>query len=218
MRPPTTRWLRRCLVLPILAAIGPSCTPKDTGTDLPSETATRRGDPETNRAIQEGLNEIVNEAEIRYKPLKYEYDEGLLKIADQAEARRSAKLKGDPPRFMPKLDEAEELDHFRETIQRWEERNSRPFRAAIDPLIAEVAARKPGEAFHPDFHKRFGLVFDSFIPIEVKEARERQNRTIRTKAETLLARFRATQPEVVKDFEATLSQQYPQTASPPTQP
>jgi hypothetical protein len=217
MRFGTIRPILRGLTFAILAAIGPGCGPKDAGPDLPTQTSTSRGDPETDRAIKEGLNQIVNEAEARYKPLYYEYNEGLLQIADQAESILSGKAKPEVAslRFMPKLDEAEEREHFRESIRRWEEKNGQTFRAAIDPLIAEVAARKPGEAFHPDFQKRFGVVFDSFIPIEVQEARERRNRAIRAKAEGLLAQYRAAQPVVVKDYERMLGQQYPQTSPAP---
>jgi hypothetical protein len=205
------------LVVSLLAATGSGCGPKGTGTDLPAETSLQ-GDPETNLAIQEGLNTIINEAVSRYKPLKYEYDEGLLTILDQVESHLSGKATGAPPRFMPKLDEAEEQDHFRETIRRWESRSGQSLRAAMDPLIAEVAARKPGAAFHPDFHKRFGAVFDSFIPIEVGEAHERQNRVIHAKAEGLMAGYQGTRPEEVKRFRAMLDRQYPATPPAPEKP
>ena len=206
---------RGLVFLSILAAIAPGCGEKDEGPSLPDETVMIPGDPETNRAIQEGLNEIINQADSRYEPLKYEYDEGLLTIADQVESHLSGKAEGPAPRFMPALDEAEENDHFRETIRRWEARNGQSFRDAIDPLIAEVAARKPGEAFHPDFHKRFSVVFDSFIPIEVKDAHDRRNRAIRARADELLARYREAQPESVKYFEEELSRQYPLEQSEP---
>jgi hypothetical protein len=218
MRSWTSRQIRRGLLLSSLAAIGLGCGPRDTGSGLSSENSTRRENPEANRVIQEGLNEIVNGAEIRYKPLEYEYDEGLLRIADQAESSLAGQATGVLPRFMPRLDEVEERDHIRATIHSWEVLNGRPFRAAIDPLIAEVTDRKPGEGFHPDFHKRFGLVFDSFISIEVKDARERRNRAIRTKADELLAQYRLAEPRVVKDFEAMLTQQYPLASPTPIKP
>ncbi|WP_435009477.1 hypothetical protein P12x_000729 [Tundrisphaera lichenicola] len=198
--------------LSILAAIAPGCGEKDEGPALAVETLKIPGDPEINRSIQEGLSEIINQADARYEPLKYEYDEGLLKIADQAEAHLSGKAEGPVPRFMPRLEEAEEQDHFRETIRRWEAQNGKPFRPAIDPLIAEVAGRKPGEAFHPEFHKRFGVVFDSFIPIEVEDAHRRRNRAIWEKADELLAQYRESQPESVRYFEEELSGQYPREA------
>jgi len=218
MPPSTNHLIQQALVLSILVAIGQGCGSKDSGRRPLSQASTQRKDPETHLEIEKGLNEIVNQAESRYKPVKYDYDEGLLKIADQAESFRSGKAAGVPPRFMPKLDEVEELDHFRETIRRWEEQNGHSFRASIDPLIVEVAERKPGEAFHPEFHKRFSVVFDSFIPIEVAEARQRRNRAIRTEAKALLGRYRASQPEVVKDFEVMLDQQYPQTLLTPNNP
>jgi hypothetical protein len=214
--PFSTRPIRRGLAPSILAVIVSACGPGDAGPALPTAPPKPRGDAKTNLAIQERLNAIVNDAEIRYKPLKYEYEEGLLKIVDQVEASLSGKPGAAPPRFMPQLDEAEERDHFRETIRRWEEQGGRSFRAAIDPLIAEVAGRKPGEAIDLDFHKRFGAVFDSFVPIEVKEARERQNRAIHASAESLLAPYRAAQPESVKDFEEMLKQQYPLVTPPPS--
>ena len=202
--------IRLGLALAALSALPPACRPENPGTDLAVEVPPP-GDSETTRAIRNGLNTIVNEAGERYRPLIYEYDEGLLAIADRAESHLSGKSPGPAPRFMPSLDEAEELDHFRITIRRWEaQEGGRSFRAAIDPLIAEVAARKPGEPFHPDFHKRFGVVFDSFIPIEVQDARERKNRAIHAKAKDLFAPHRAEHPAEVKPFEAMIDQQYPE--------
>jgi hypothetical protein len=209
MRPVSNHPILRALILSALTAAVPGCGSGDPGSDLRAEAPPIPGDPETNRAIQAGLDKVINEAVARYKPLKYEYDEGLLTIADQVESHLSGRAADALPRFMPGLDEAEERDHFRETIRRWEARSGQSLRAAIDPLIAEVAARKPGEAFHPDFHKRFGVVFDSFIPIEVMEARERQNRAIHAGAEALLADHRDARPEAVEQFRTILDRQYP---------
>jgi len=152
------------------------------------------------------LSTIITEAGSRYASLEHEYDEHLLALVDKAEAHLSGKQKGPAPRAMPKLSEQEEYDHLRETIRRWEAKTGKKLRAEIDPLIAEVAARKPGgPPYHPDFHKKFAAVFDSFIPIEVEEIRERRNRSIHEKARPLLEKYRATAPDQVKQFEATLN-------------
>ena len=216
VRSRSNRATRGCYALAVLIAIGPGCGPKEDGPDLVTSATTPPGDPEAIRAIQDGLTTIVNQAEERFRPLNYEYDEGLLEIADRAESGLSNAGEKSPVRFMPKLDEAEEKDHFRVTIRRWEAaRGGESFRAAIDPLIAEVAARKPGTSFHPDFHKRFGFVFDSFIPIEVRDALERRNRVIRDEAEALLAPYRDKHPALVEHFERKLDRQFPR---PPTAP
>src|SRR4051812_682082 len=76
------RPIRPGLVLTILAAIGPGCGTQDAGPDLGAESSSVPGDPETVTAIQGGLNEIINQADSRYKSLKYEYSEGLLAIID----------------------------------------------------------------------------------------------------------------------------------------
>jgi len=152
------------------------------------------------------LSKILNDASIRYGSLEYEYDENLLSTIDKAEAYLSGKQKGPAPRAMPKMSEKEEYDHLRTTIRRWQDQTGKDFRAEIDQLKAEVAARKPGgPAYHPDFHKRFAAVFDSFIPIEVKAIRERRNRAIHEAAKPLLEKYRATAPDVVKQYEATLN-------------
>src|SRR5262249_41642481 len=149
---------------------------------------------------------LLNEEGIRYASMEHDYDEDLLKTIDQAEAYLSGRLKGPTPRAMPKLTEQEEYDHLRETIRRWQAETGKDLRAEIDRLKAEVAARKPGgPAYHPDFHKRFAAVFDSFIPIEVAEIRERRNRVIHQSAKPLLDKYRDTAPDLVKQYEATLN-------------
>lgn len=210
VRSPSNRAIRRWCVLATLIAIGPGCGPNGDSPDLATSPAPPPGDPEAARAIQDGLTILVNRAEERFHPLIYDYDEGLLEIADREEAGLSDAGAKSPARFMPKLDEAEEKDHFRETIRRWEaERGGPSFRAAIVPLIAEVAARKPGASTYPDFHKRFSLVFDSFIAIEVLEAHERRNRAIREEGEALLAPYREKEPRLVVHFEKMLDRQFP---------
>ena len=110
-------------------------------------------------------------------------------------------------RALPKLDEQEEVEHFRETFRRWKAKTGKDLRAEIDPLKAEVAARKPGgPAFHPDFHKRFSAVFDDLIPIEVAEIRERRNRYIHERAKPLLDSYREKDADAVRRYEQFLSQ------------
>jgi hypothetical protein len=152
------------------------------------------------------LSAILNKEEIHFASLQYEYDEGLLAKLDQAEAYLSGRLKEPVPRAMPKLTEQEEYDHLRETIRRWHAQTGKDLRTEIDRFRAEVAARKPGgPQYYPDFHKRFGAVFDSFIPIEVAELRERRTRAIHQAAKPILDKYRATAPDLVKQYEATLN-------------
>jgi hypothetical protein len=158
-------------------------------------------DPDTTKAIQDALTQAINEATIRYIPLEYNYDEGLLEQLDLIESRLSHKEKAPTTRLLPKLDEEEELDHFRETVRRWEASTGKKLRASIDPLKADVAARKPGVPYHPEFHKKFAAEFDDFIKIEVDEARERRNRLIHEKAKPILDKYRPTHPEIVAHFQ-----------------
>jgi hypothetical protein len=151
------------------------------------------------------LSKILNEEGIRYASMEHDYDEDLLATIDKAEAYLSGRLKGPAPRAMKKLTEQEEYDHLRETIRRWQAQTGKNLRSEIDPLKAEVAARQPGgPTYYPDFHKRFAAVFDSFIPIEVAEMRERRNRVIHQAAKPLLEKYRDTAPDLVKQYEATL--------------
>lgn len=166
----------------------------DTGPKTPTED------------VEVKLNKVLNDASIRYASLEYEYDENLLTIIDKAEAYLSGKPKGSAPRAMPKLSELEEYEHIRETIRRWRAATGKDLRAEIDQLKAEVAARKPGgPAYHPDFHKKFAAIFDSFIAIEVREIRERRNRAIHEAAKPLFEEYRATAPDLVKKYEETLN-------------
>src|SRR5262249_44350178 len=82
--------------------------------------AALQADPDTAQAIQSSLSQVINEATIHYLPLEYQYDEDLLEKLDRIEAQLSGKDTAPTPRFLPKLDEAEERDHFRETVRRWE--------------------------------------------------------------------------------------------------
>jgi hypothetical protein len=152
------------------------------------------------------LSKLMGDLSARYRALDYEYDEDLLETLDRVEACLSGKSETLKPLPMPKLDEAEQLDHFRETVKRWSAKTGKTLRAAIDPLKAEVAARKPGDPpFNPDFHKRFSAAFDAFIPIEVVEIRERRNKALHEQAKPLLDEYRPKAPEAVKSAEQTLN-------------
>jgi len=167
--------------------------------------------------IQQELSKAVNEAELRYAPLSYDYDEDLLSMLDRIEAHLASGSSGPAPRFLPKLDEKEEMAHFRETIRRWEAKTGQKLRDVIDPLKAEVAKRKPGESpFYPEFHKRFSAALDDLIPIEVAEMRERRNRAIHAAARPLFDKYRDSNSELIKQLESELSN--PQYALPPQAP
>ena len=161
-------------------------------------------DPQTTQAIENELTTIINEATIRYIPLKYNYDEDLLATLDVIESRLSHKDKATATRLLPKLDEQEELEHFRETVRRWEAETGKKLRASIDPLKAEVASRKPNVPYHPEFHKKFAAEFDAFIKHEVNEARERRNRQIHEKAGAIFEKYRTAHPAVVAHFQQVI--------------
>jgi hypothetical protein len=167
-------------------------------------TAGLEADQETTKAIQDALTQVINEATIRYMPLEYSYDEGLLEKLDLIESRLSGKEKALTTRLLPNLDEGAELDHFRETARRWEASTGKKLRASIDPLKADVAARKPSVPYRPEFHKKFAAEFDDFIKIEVGEARERRNRQIHEKAKPILEKYRPTHPEIVAHFQVMI--------------
>lgn len=174
------------------------------GPTPPGSSAT--GDnAEADQALRAGLSQVINDATNRYKPLNYRYDEDLLAAIDQIEAHLSGGAPGPAPRFLPDLTEEEERDHFRETIRLWEAQTGRSPREAIDPLKAEVAARPPGDPpFHPAFHVRCRAVFDDLIKFEVLEMRQRRNRAIHEQAAPLLDRYRATHPELTRDYQESL--------------
>ncbi len=169
-------------------------------------------DPAATQALQGGISDAVNEAGTRYLPLSYRSSEDLVAILDRVEAQLSDEGEGSYPRYLagdekrPGIEESEELDHFRESIRRWEARTGKQLRATIDPLKAEVAARKPdGPNVHPEFHKRVSSAFDDFIKIEVEEMRERRNQAIHEQVQPLLEKYRTTHPELVRHFEAILN-------------
>jgi len=167
--------------------------------------------PEAAQASQELgglLSDLINESNVRFRPLEYEYNEDLLKILDQFERYDSGKAPGPAPRAMPKLDEEEELAHLRETVRRWQAKTGKNLRAEVDKLKAEVAARKAGgPAFHPEFQKHFSAVFDDFInPFEVDEIRERRNRYLHEKMRPLLDAYREKCPAYVREQEDFFNQ------------
>jgi hypothetical protein len=167
-------------------------------------------DADLRQRLDHDLTRIINDATFRHLPLERAYDETLLANFDQIEARNAGRAKGDVPRFLSKVTEQEERDHFRETIRRWEAEQGRTLRDALEPLKAEVAARKPdGPRYYPEFHRRFRTVFDDLIKHEVTEMRERRNRAVREEATPLLDRYRAEHPDLVRDYETTLAQDYP---------
>lgn len=162
-------------------------------------------DQALSRKLEAELSNIINTQTTRYVPLQYAYSEGLLTILDQVEPFLSGEPSGDPPRFMPGLDAEEELSHFRETVRRWEARTGKDLRTEVDRFKADVAARKPGKSFHPEFQAKFSQTFDDLIAIEVAELRERRNQAIHAEAETLLAPHRESSPEVVRRLEQLLN-------------
>lgn len=171
---------------------------------LPNTTGTAPDTPD--REFEGKLSDLINDTSARYRPLRYEYNEGLLAILDRVEARLAGKSEKLDPLPLPKLSEAEQLDHFREVVRRWSAATGKDLRAELTPLLADVAARKPGgSSFHPDFQKKFSAAFDSFIPIEVAEIRERRNRTLHDAAKPLLDEYRARAPAAVRNAEQTLN-------------
>jgi hypothetical protein len=171
----------------------------------------------TSQQIGGRLSQLINEATARYRPLDYEYDEDLLTKLDRIDAYLSGKTSGAPPRFLPELDEQEEVDHFRETIRRWQSRTSKNLRAEVDKLNTEVSARKPGERpFHPEFHKRFSAAFNDLIAIEVAEIRERRNKYIHEKASAIFDEYRGKNPDAVREHEGMLNK--PPYDLPPSKP
>ena len=174
------------------------------------------------RELESKTNEIINKITLKYTGLRYEYSEGLLKMLDQIESTLSGKAEGDPPRFLSQLEPEEEREHFRESIRRWEEKTGKDLRAEVDALKADVASRPAGKTYHPEFQKKFSQTFDDFIAIEVVELRERRNRAIHAEAETLLAPYRAKNPEAVRRIERILNAppyNLPETSGPsPTAP
>jgi hypothetical protein len=182
----------------------PDSGPSAPGTERPALSRAGSDDSDLYRKLESQINDIINEQTLKYMPLQYKYTENLLEIIDQIDQSLSGKAKGEPPRFLPKLDASEELAHFRETVRRWQARTGKNVRTEVDALKAEVAARKPGERFHPEFQRKFSQVFDDFIAIEVAELRERRNRAIHAAADKLLAPYLDKNPGVVHQLQMIL--------------
>lgn len=172
----------------------------------PAEAKAQAEMPAADQELGAKLSEVINDANEKYRALEYDYNEDLLKILDRVETRLAGKSEKLDPLVFPKLDEAEQLDHFKVTIGRWQEKSKKTLREAIEPLKAEIAARKPGgKPFHPEFQKNFAAAFDDFIPLEVEEIRERRNRVIHEKAKPILDEYRKTAPDAVREHEKTLN-------------
>jgi hypothetical protein len=167
------------------------------------------GDSGADQTLAPSLSKLINDVTSRYSPLDYQYDEDLLEKVDRFEAELSGRASGPPHRLFPKLTAEEERDHLRETVRRWEAKTGGALRPAIEPLKAEVAARQPsGPRFYPDFHRHCRAVFDDLIRIEVGEMLERRNRAVHAGAASLLDPYRATHPELVGRYEASLDHEY----------
>ena len=182
------------------------------GTPIDSASGGAGGPPldaeaaQASQAIGASLSRLINEATARYRPLDYEYDEDLLTKLDQIDSYLSNEATGPAPRFLAKLGEQEEVDHFRETIRRWQAKTGKSLRTEVDKLKAEVDARKPGgQPFHPEFHKRFSAAFDELIRIEVEEIRERKNRYLHEEAKSAFDQYREKYPAVVREHEDFLN-------------
>jgi hypothetical protein len=147
--------------------------------------------------LKRELNEIIEEAASRYRPLVYHYDEDLLQKVDRIEARlrgAAVEAKEESERLIPGLEPAEEDDHFRETFRRWATKSGRDLRATIDDLKRQRAGLDPSKPFHPEFHRKFSEAFDDLIAVEVAEIRERRNREIQRRGQALLDRHRSDDP------------------------
>ena len=193
------------LVLAALTLIG--CgdqTPA--GNELLDPAETKVQTSEADQELGASLSTVINDANTKYRPMSYDNDENLLAILDRVETRLAGKSKTLDPLPMANLDEAEQLDHFKETIRLWSEKTKRNLRETIDPLKADVAARAPGgQPFHPDFHKKFAAAFDDFIPLEIAEIRERRNRVIHEKTRPILDQYRGSSQAAVLLHEKTLN-------------
>jgi hypothetical protein len=201
-----TAWAAACVGLVAAPGCGDHTPAAGPGAGSgPPPAALASDDEALFQKLRAEVSTVINDATIRYTPLQYRYSEGLLDILDQVERALSGKAQGKPTRFLPKLDAQDELDHFRETVRRWEAKTGRNLRTEVDVLKADVAARKPGERVHPEFQRRFAAVFDDLVALEVAELRERRNRAIHAAAEKILAPYRAEHAEPVRRLEAVLN-------------
>lgn len=129
------------------------------------------------------VSKIINDATNRFASLDYAFNEDLLEILDgmekyfsaDSEKRKSLKV----TRHLPQLEEAEELDHFRETISRWESKTGKKLRTVIDQLKTALGNRDvQSKESKTEFNKKFSEAFDDIVKIEIEELRERRNRWI----------------------------------------
>jgi hypothetical protein len=193
------------VVLALVVAAGLGCVRSSDQGNLESGPPLSPDDEALHQRLRADLSGIINEQTVRYTPLQYNYDEGLLEILDEIEPFLSGKVDGEPPRYLPELDAEEELDHLRETVRRWEAETGLDLRTEVDRFKARVAARDPDQVNDPEFHANFSETFDQLIAIEVDEIRERSNRAIHAEAAPLLDEHRGSSPEVVRRLEAILS-------------
>jgi hypothetical protein len=209
---PVVAWLS---LLVLVAGCGGRETAVN-GRDSPDLPPLSGEDRVVYQKLESQVNTIVNDQTMRYSPLEYKYSDHLLEIIDEVERILAGKNEGEPRRFLPKLGAQEEVDHLRETVRLWEAQTGKNLRAEVDALKVDVAARKPGVAYHPEFQRKFSQVFDKFIALEVTELRERRNRAIHVAAEALLAPIRDKNPEPVRRIEEILNQPSYQLPSPAT--
>jgi hypothetical protein len=197
-----SRSFARFVSIPLLLL--PGCGPQEARTPTVDVSSVMEANPELYQELQGEVSRIINDTSIAYQQLDYDYAEDLLERLDRYEAYFSADSKGEPPRYMPKLEPEVELAHIQEVIRRWEAQTGKDLRAEIDALKAEVEARTGEELFHPEFQKNFSVAFDDFIKIEVSEIQERRNRSIHEQAEAIFAPHRAEDPEIVEHFQAMI--------------
>ncbi|MGE3821695.1 MAG: hypothetical protein AB7I30_19965 [Isosphaeraceae bacterium] len=200
--------LARMIATSLVVGLAVGCESRSTvDQEPPGATASPMSaeDQAVFQKLKSQVDAIVSAKVERYGELRYEYTEGLLDTLDQIERTLAGEIKGEPPRFLTKLDPEDEREHLRETVRRWEARTGKNLRAEIDVLKADVASRKEGERHHPEFQRKFSKSFDDFILVEVTEIHERRNRAIHAAAEELLAPLREKHPEPVRRIEALLN-------------
>ncbi len=171
--------------------------PEAPGTDEAKVTAEPRSAVASK--ADEDLSRIINEATIRFTSLDYGFNEDLLRIVDETEAylaaQPDARKAMTVPRHLPKLDEQEELEHFRQTFSKWEAKTGKKLRAEIDRTKAAVAKRAANDKEASiAFNKDFSTTFDALIKEEVDDLRERRNRWIHERAAPLIEEIKSKTP------------------------
>lgn len=195
------------LILTISGGCGSSSSDNTEIAKEPQSVSTVNSDE---AKINEAVSKIINDATTKYASLDYAFNEDLLKILDQfagyyaatPENRKAVKLE----RQLPKLDESEEIQHFEESIKRWEKKNARSLRSEVDRLKSLLAKRNTADKqSQVEFNKQFSAAFDDFVKIEVDELRERRNRWIHDKARPVIEELKATSSAAAGKVEATLN-------------